>query len=220
MQTLIQKRLVAVIKNMPPRQLRAEAMQIPKKVSKNTVISRLIAKSSHPASICKNRVVCHHCNQSMPLHAPQVPDFLATKCSPPDQQWSVAIGNRHTHPSHRLRPYGGVYICTRCGAVSREVIRNLHKPCIDPKKHEEPTPGGKTNLKAYAANRPPQGCKGWPYSSLDQKDRAIRRRVQQAVNELPPQYVPDVIEDLPSDAENQPLEELSSLGESGSSSSD
>ena len=62
MQTLIQKRLVAVIKNMPPRQLRAEAMQIPQKVSKNTIISRLITKSSHPASICKNRVVCHQCN--------------------------------------------------------------------------------------------------------------------------------------------------------------
>ena len=47
MQTLIQKRLVAVIKNMPPRQLRAEAMQIPKKVSKNIVISRFISFVNH-----------------------------------------------------------------------------------------------------------------------------------------------------------------------------
>ena len=83
-----------------------------------------------------------------------------------------------------------------------------------------PTPGGKANLRAYAANRPPPGCQGWPYSSLDQKDRAIRRQVQQAINELPPQHVPDVLEELPSDAENQPLEDMSSLGESGSSSSD
>ena len=113
-----------------------------------------------------------------------------------------------------------IYICTRCGAVAREVIRNLHKPCIDIEKHEEPTPGGKTNLKAYAANRPPQGCKGWPYSSLDQKDWCIRRQVQQAVDELPPQYVPDVLEELPSDAEDQHSEDMSSLGESGSSSSD
>jgi len=111
-------------------------------------------------------------------------------------------------------------ICTRCGAVAREVIRNLAKPCIDPDKHEEPTPGGKTNLRAYAANRPPQGCKGWPYSSVDQKDRCIRRQVQQAVDKLPPQYVPDVLEENPSDAEHQPSEDMSSLGESGSSSSD
>lgn len=227
MQSLIQKRLVAVIKSMPPRRLRAEAMQIPKKVSRHTAISRLLTKSSHPASIHKNRVVCHQCKQSMPIRAPQVPDFLATTCHPPDQQWSVAIGNRHTHPSHRLRPYGGVYICTRCGSVAREVIKNLGKPCINLEKHEEPTPGGKINLRAYAANRPPQGCKGWPYSSLDQMELCIRRRVQQAVNDLPPQYVPDVIEeeeeDGPSDAEDQPSVEQRpppSLGESDSSSSD
>jgi len=75
-------------------------------------------------------------------------------------------------------------------------------------------------LRAFAANRPPQGCKGWPYSSLDQKDRAIRRQVQQAINDMPPEYVPDDVEDLPSDAEDQPLEDLSSLGESDSKSSD
>ena len=91
---------------------------------------------------------------------------------------------------------------------------------INIERHEEPTPGGKNNLRAYAANRPPQGCQGWPYSSLDQKDRCILHQVQQAVNDLPPQYVPDVLEELPSDAENQQSEELSSLGESGSSSSD
>jgi len=122
--------------------------------------------------------------------------------------------------------WGSIHICTRCGAVAREVIRNVAKPCIDPDKHEEPTPGGKTNLRAYAANRPPQGCKGWPYSSLDQKDLCIRRQVQQAVNDMPPQYVPDVLEEeeeeFPSEAEDQPAEVLSSssLGESGSSSSD
>ena len=67
---------------------------------------------------------------------------------------------------------------------------------------------------------PPQGCKGWPYSSLDQLDRAVKRRVQQQIDDLPPQYVPDVLEETSSDAEDQPLEDLSSLGESGSSSSD
>ena len=220
-QNLIQKRLVAVIKMMHPRHLKKEAMQIPKKVSKNTIISRLISKSSHPASICKSRVVCHQCNQSLPINAPQLADFLATKCSTPDLQWSVAIGNRHTHSSHRLRPYGGVYICTRCGAVSREVIKNLAKPCIDIEKHEEPTPGGKTNLRAYAANRPQQGCPGWPYSSLDQLDRAVLKQVQRAVNELPPEHVPDELEDpAGSEAEEQQSESNGSLGESGSSSSD
>jgi len=157
----------------------------------------------------------------MPINAPHLPDFLSTKRSPPDQQWSLGIGNGHTHPSHRLGPYRGVYICTRCGAVSREVIKNLATPCINIDRHEEPTPGGKNNRRAYAANRPPLGCQGWPYNSLDQKDRRILHQVQQAVNELPPQYVPDVLEEeLPSDAENQQTEGLSSLGESGSSSSD
>ena len=116
--------------------------------------------------------------------------------------------------------WGSIYICTRCGAVSREVIKNLAKPCINIDKHEEPTPGGKNNLRAYAANRPPPGCPDWPYNSLDQKDRCILHQVQQAVNDLPPQYVPDVLEEITSDAEDQSSEASSSLGVSGSSSSD
>jgi len=51
-------------------------------------------------------------------------------------------------------------------------------------------------------------------------DLCIRRRVQQAVNDMPPQYVPDVLEEeeeFPSEAEEL---SSSSLGESGSSLSD
>ena len=152
---------------------------------------------------------------------PTAARFPLYKMHPP-RPTMVSCYRKQAHtplpPSKAL--WGSIYICTRCGAVSREVIKNLAKPCINIDMHEEPPPGGKNNLRAYAANRPPQGCKDWPHNSLDQKDRCILHQVQQAVNDLPPQYVPDVLEELPSDAENQQSEELSSLGESGSSSSD
>lgn len=81
MQTLTQKHLVAVLKLMPPRHLRAEVAQLPPTISRRTSIRQLISKSSHPASIIKNKAICHQCNQSLPLKAPQVPDFLLTTCS-------------------------------------------------------------------------------------------------------------------------------------------
>jgi len=183
---LIQKRLVAIIKLLPPRHLKTEASLIVKRPpSKLNTLRALLSKSDHPASIVKNRLECHGCLQSIPINAPQLPDFLVTKCCPPETQWSVAIGNRHTHPSHRQRTYGGVYICTKCGAIAREQIRNLFKLC------EGPTPGGENNLKAYSRNRAPVNCPGWPYNKASFRYRHSRNKIWRQILDLDPASVPD-----------------------------
>ena len=130
--------------------------------------------------------VCAFLFFAIPINAPQLPDFLATKCCPPDTLWSVAIGNRHTHPSHRLRTCGGVYICIKCGAIAREQIRNLHKPC------EGPTPGGENNLKAYSRNRAPTNCPGWPYNKASLQYRHSKHNISRQVQDLEPTSVPDI----------------------------
>lgn len=150
---------------MRPRHLKTAASLINNRpLSKVQQIGNLLNSSCHPASYFNYL-------QSILINAPQLQDFLQTICTPPESQWSVAIGNRPTHSSHRLRTYGVVDICNKCGALSRNKIRNLALPCGDP------TPGGRNNLKAYSSNRPPVNCPGWPYNRASLQYKCVVHKI-------------------------------------------
>ena len=65
-----------------------------------------------------------------------------------------------THPSHNLKFYGGVLLCVKCGYVGRLKLHKLAELCQKPKGC------GVNNLRLYKLGKPPAGCPGWPYPTL------------------------------------------------------
>jgi len=143
---LIQKRLVEITKLLPKREHHKPNTTDIQKPTKREILLEKIASSNHQCLIHNNRVTCTICANSIPRDAENIADFLESPCLPREYSISYMIGNNHTHSSHNIEIYGGVYIyiyiCTTCGNTAHNKVLQLRKPCSRPKAH------GKVNLRA------------------------------------------------------------------------
>ena len=115
---------------------------------------------------------CQTCHGRVNINSPIARQFLTSPCVPLDKSefgLVIPIGNKFTHPSHKLKLYGGVYICLACGYVSRKRVFKLADPCTQPNK------AGARNLRYYTKGKAPVGCLGWPYKVQHQRSFAFTK---------------------------------------------
>ena len=89
------------------------------------------------------------------VHAEHVFQVLATNAIAQSSSMRIAVGNQHTHPSHDIKLYGGVYICVRCGATVVSKLIHLRNQC------GQSTPALKYHLETYASGEAFKGSVGW-----------------------------------------------------------
>jgi len=154
---LIQLRIAAIIKDLPSRKKRISVPPVPRRS-----LEGAMATSRHSVSLTADSksVCCLTCHSTISLKASHLYDFLDGSCQIPIKNLSVvAIGKQHSHPSHPIVLYGGVYLCTACGCVGRAKLRHLAGPC-----HSMPTSSSrKSNLDAFCKGGPLPGMPGWPF---------------------------------------------------------
>jgi len=107
---LIQKRLIETTKILPKRENCKPNTTDIKKPTKREILLEKIASSNHQCLIHNNRVTCTICANSIPKDAENITDFLEFPCLPREYSITYIIGNNHTHSSHNIKIYGGVYI--------------------------------------------------------------------------------------------------------------
>ena len=57
-------------------------------------------------------------------------NFLQSPCESTASSIVIQIGKFTSHCTHRLHLYGGVHLCTSCGATSTTKLSLLRKPCL------------------------------------------------------------------------------------------
>jgi len=91
---------------------------------------------------------------------------------------TYAVGKQHTHQTHKITLYGGVYMCTTCGATASKKLEKLAIPCAKPTAH------GKINTEAYIAGNPPTGFPKWPYEHIHLRENVIVNNIQLQIDQL------------------------------------
>jgi len=122
------------------------------------------------------------CNANISIRAKHMDDFIQSSCLAPEYTMSYAVGNLHTHHSHRICLYGGIYLCKKCGNTSAKKLIKLQDPCEKPKAH------GKYNLNAYKNGTKPRGFPKWPFSSVHMMDTVIYNNMQLKVYAMHRKY--------------------------------
>jgi len=95
---------------------------------------------------------------------------------------SYAVGKLHTHHSHRICLYGGIYLCTKCGNTSAKKLIKLQAECKKPKAH------GRYNLRSYERGTKPRGFPEWPLKKVHLIDTVIYNNMQMKVNAMHKKY--------------------------------
>ena len=95
---------------------------------------------------------------------------------------SYAVGNLHWHHSHRVKLYGGIYMCTSCGGTGSRKLIKLNRKC------KKPTQKGKANINAYKVGKAPAGYPGWPYKRVHLMENEILNNIQHKVNQTRREY--------------------------------
>lgn len=78
--------------------------------------------------------------------------------------------------------YGGIYICTKCGATGARKLTKLAAQCKPPEYR------GKCNIKAYAEAKAPAGYEGWPYKRIHHNDNISINNIQLQLGRLQGAY--------------------------------
>jgi len=144
----------------------------------NDQIIEKLKKSQHDCVICKERLYCCGCNSNISIRAEHINDFIESSCLKPDITMTYAVGKRHTHHTHRIIVYGGVCMCTDCGATASKKHEKLARPC------EQPTSHGKHNRDAYKAGNPPAGFPKWPYMKIHLRENVIVNSIQLQIDQM------------------------------------
>jgi len=180
----IQNRIIEVTKMYPQRKYNKTILD---NVSENKPTYKdqlldLLQSYQHDCIIHNNRLHCSKCNSSIHIKATHIKDFISSSCLSPEETYCFAVGHQHTHHSHRMKIYGGVYMCTRCGGTGSRKLIKLARPC------EAPTYRGQQNIDAYAAGTAPAGYKGWPYKKIHLQENISVNNVQTLVDRMHKKY--------------------------------
>ena len=173
--------------------------------------------SKHKLFVDGNRIKCLHCLASVSIHGKHVFDFMSSACIPKDKYMSYSIGNWHTHPSHDIVLYGGVFLCVKCGSTALNKIQNLKDVCYGNEGFGDPlTPQshGESNIKRYKKGKAPLGYPDWPYNKYDISDETVMKNIRGQLNGIAHEIVAP-----PSPEQDSEVESLSSTTEEALSSS-
>lgn len=117
--------------------------------------------------IYKNGVYCSGCDTSISVEADHIDELPSSSCLLRALNIAYAVGNLHTHHSHNITLYGGVYLCRAYGAAGSNKLIKPSRPCQSPTRH------GERNLKAYQKGTKPVGFLEWLYERVHLKENVI-----------------------------------------------
>ena len=228
---VIQKRLVAILTNLPNR-----PAHVPRKVEKPLILSlhELAIDSSHTISFTKGRVQCTKCHNNFSCKDSRAKVWLQSTCIPaePHRPYKIPynvihIGNRTPHSSHAMYIYRGLAYCNNCGLRGASKLVGLANPC------EQIDSYGRANLEAIHNNKLPPNMKNWPdelpsipsthsSTSLSSNERRAIRGVEAFIRaeKNSKRRRNSYVIPTPLAITNHPSSVLSALNEEGSSSSD
>ena len=137
-----------------------------------------IEQSQHDCIIHNNRLYCSKCQACIHVRAAHIEDFIKSSCLPTQHNYCFAVGHQHTHHSHRMVIYGGIYMCTKCGSTGSRKLMQLSRECKPPKTR------GQQNIDAYAAGTSPAGYNNWPYKRVHLDENIAVNNVQTLVDRM------------------------------------
>ena len=158
----IQKRLVAIIKDLPSRPRPRPRPKLDK-----ISLDHAIILSSHIIYRQGERFCCARCRQSHPRAG--IREWLNSKCDkigtsqdkPTPLEFSrYRAGNQVAHVSHKLNEYRGLVYCRKCGYRSHTKMHKLAHPCIP--DSQEASSSGKANINRINRGLLPYNLVAWP----------------------------------------------------------
>ena len=158
----IQRRLVTVMQNLPARS-KYRTVRMP--AEEQASLQQKVGESMHTVVLAGERAACSVCLDSFRVKDPAFQLWLAGICTPtlstnrPSHYPATKIlhvGNRYTHPSHKIQTHRGLVYCAKCGCRATNQMRLMGNRCVPPGLH------GKASLKAILADRLPPGLDEWP----------------------------------------------------------
>ena len=117
----------------------------------------------HTVFLNADRASCTVCLDSFRIKDPAFQPWLAGICTPtlttnrPSHYPAnkiLHVGNRYTHPSHKIKNHRGLVYCAKCGCRATNHMRLMGNGCAPPGVH------GKASLKAILADKLPPGFVG------------------------------------------------------------
>jgi len=122
---LTQNRIIAVTKLLPQRKHNITIHDnIKYKPTYTNQIIEKLKSSQHDCVIFGERLYCCGCSSNISIRAEHINDFIQSSCLIRDRTMTYAVGKQHTHHTHKITIYGGVYMCTSCGATASRNSRN------------------------------------------------------------------------------------------------
>jgi len=163
----IQKRLVAILQNLPDRK-KISTIRTPKEIAHT--LDQLITDSRHDMQQHQERLTCTGCLNSFSRKDSSLPHFLSTNCNPVPSSSrpvpidnSMHVGNKNIHNTHSLTVHRGLVYCSKCGCrKGKGHIRRLALACAPPRRYSH----GDHTLRAINNDRLPPGLDEWPQPSV------------------------------------------------------
>jgi hypothetical protein len=132
----VQLRLSFVLSQVASRQHPNKEKAL--RISKAERLQAAAMTSTHTITFSDSRISCAACKASVSVAAGHAADFVQAQC--PGELLgtciSVAVGKQHSHPTHNLRLYGGLLMCSKCGAIARNRLILLANVCKGFPKHQ------------------------------------------------------------------------------------
>jgi len=151
-----------VIQNLPARS-KHRTVRMP--AEEQASLQQKMCEPMHTAFLNADRASCTVCLDSFRIKDPAFQPWLAGICTPtlttnrPSHYPAnkiLHVGNRYTHPSHKIKNHRGLVYCAKCGCRATNQMRLMGNRCAPPGVH------GKASLKAILADKLPPGLVEWP----------------------------------------------------------
>ena len=157
----IQKRIIAVISNLPERK-KYVTVNTTKELVKT--LDDRIKESMHSIQRSNNRIYCTVCKNDFRLGDQSLHPWLKGPCTEltydnrPNRidNELLHVGNQNVHSSHRLSVHRGLVYCHKCGCRKGTHIKKMAHSC------EPPTKYGRDCLQAIANDVRPPNLAEWP----------------------------------------------------------
>ena len=157
----IQKRIIAVISNLPERKNKM-TVKTTKELEKT--LEERIKESKHSIQRTSNRIYCTVCKNDFKVSDQSLHPWLRSSCTKVDYDSKpnrisnelLHVGNQNVHSTHKLSVHRGLVYCHKCGCRAGSHLKNLAREC------EPPSAYGRESLSAIANDVLPPNLAEWP----------------------------------------------------------
>ena len=159
--TQIQKRISAVALAFKPR---PRHKSTPAPAAPLPSIDALCLASPHSiVKLSGKKLMCSKCKSKITPSTDKatITHFLNSPCHTHQRKLTqILIGSQHSHHTHRITFYGGLAMCSSCGAIGHDKLHLLARQCNG---KPPPLSDGEKNINAKKIGKKPPGYRyKWP----------------------------------------------------------